>query len=198
MNTRFLLAACICASVAASSTAAAKMKDMRSMRGAGGAASSADRAFLRKAAQGGMTEVTLGKLAAERGSSQVKEFGQRMVRDHSKANADLKSVASKLSIRLPSDLGPEGSTMKAKLSRLHGAAFDSAYVKGMVGDHRADVAEFSKAAGKARNPDVKAFASRTLPVIQDHLKMIEGLEGSRSRMGHGKGMMKGKMKGMKM
>jgi len=133
---------------------------------------SADRKFATEAAQGGQTEVALGKLAVSKASNpDVKEFGQRMVDDHSKANDELKSLAMSKSFALPSGIGSKNSAVVAKLSKLSGTAFDRAYMKDMVEDHVHDVAAFAKESKSAKDPDLKAWAGRTLPTLEDHLKM---------------------------
>ncbi|HXJ44468.1 MAG TPA: DUF4142 domain-containing protein [Bryobacteraceae bacterium] len=98
--------------------------------------SSADKTFARNAAAGGAAEVEMGNIAAEKGSNQkVRDFGQRMVTDHSKAGEELKAVATKKGITLPS--GPSGKekSAAAKMAKLSGAEFDQAYMKDMVADH---------------------------------------------------------------
>ncbi|MGC2822601.1 MAG: DUF4142 domain-containing protein, partial [Candidatus Sulfotelmatobacter sp.] len=105
--------------------------------------SSSDKKFVREAAQGGMAEVELGKLATEKASSpEVKKFGQRMVNDHSKANEQLKEVASSQGITLPSNLSAKDEMTKEHLSKLSGEQFDKAYMSDMVKDHTQDVADF--------------------------------------------------------
>lgn len=132
----------------------------------------ADRKFMTNAAQGGMAEVELGRLATERASSPaVKQFGQRMVDDHSKANDELKQLAARNNVSLPNEVNSEQKEMKDKLSKLSGAAFDREYMKGMVEDHEKDVREFQEQTEKASGADVKAFASKTLPVLQQHLQL---------------------------
>lgn len=132
---------------------------------------SADRTFMKKAAQGGMAEVELGKLASERASSpDVKKFAQRMVDDHSKANDELKQVASSKNITLPDSLDAKDEATKQKLSALSGAEFDRAYMSDMVTDHTQDVAEFRRESASAKDSAVKTFATQTLPTLQDHLR----------------------------
>ncbi len=134
----------------------------------------ADRSFMAKAAQGGMAEVELGQLAEQNAQSQdVKDFGKRMVNDHSKAGDQLKQVASQNGVTLPDGLSAKDKATKATLSQLHGDAFDKAYMKDMVADHKQDVAEFKKESNAARNPQLKQWASETLPTLEDHLKMAE-------------------------
>lgn len=132
--------------------------------------------FLADAAQGGMAEVELGKLAAQKaGNPEVKKFGQMMVTDHSKANAEVKALAGKKNISLPTDLGSHKSDID-KMSKLSGADFDRQYVDDMVADHETDVAEFEKQAMSAKDPDVKAFAAKTLPTLKRHLETIKAIQ----------------------
>jgi putative membrane protein len=134
----------------------------------------ADHAFVTDAAKGGMAEVELGKLAAEKGSSaQVKQFGQRMVDDHSKANDELKALAAKKNIALPTDIDAKDKELHSRLSKLSGAEFDRVYMQAMLKDHRKDVNEFKKESTSGKDPDVKQFAAKTLPTLEDHLKMAE-------------------------
>jgi putative membrane protein len=138
--------------------------------------SSADSKFVKEAAVGGMEEVSLGQLAAQKATDpDVKNFGQKMVDDHSKANDQLKQVASQKGITVPSALPASKQKEVDHLSKLSGAAFDKKYVSMMVQDHKKDVAEFKKESTKAKDSDVKSFASTTLPTLQDHLKMIEDI-----------------------
>ena len=134
----------------------------------------ADQAFVRKAAEGGMAEVELGKLAQEKGSSaDVKTFGQRMVDDHSKANDELKSIAQSKNITLPTNLNAKDKALRGRLEKLSGPAFDRAYMQAMVKDHRADVNEFRHESKAGADADVKAFAAKTLPTLEDHLKLAQ-------------------------
>jgi putative membrane protein len=136
----------------------------------------ADATFVKNAAQGGTAEVELGKLATEKASSDdVKQFGQKMVDDHSKANDQLKQIASQKSMEVPSDLSAKDKATKDRLSKLSGPAFDRAYMKHMVTDHTKDVAEFKKQANTGSDSDIKGFASSTLPTLEDHLKMAKDI-----------------------
>ena len=140
--------------------------------------SSADKDFMNKAAQGGMAEVKLGELAASKAqNADVKQFGQQMVTDHTKANNDLKTLAAGKGVTLPTDVNAEQKTMYDKLSKLSGAAFDKEYVKGMVEDHEKDVADFTKQSESAADSDLKTFAAKTLPTLKSHLDMIKGING---------------------
>ncbi len=137
----------------------------------------ADKMFMTKAAQGGMAEVQLGQLAEQKASAQaVKDFGKRMVTDHTKANDQLKGIASNKGVTLPSALDAKDKALYDRLNGLSGASFDRAYMQAMVQDHKTDVAEFQKESSKAHDSDVKSFASTTLPTLQDHLQMAEQVD----------------------
>jgi putative membrane protein len=138
--------------------------------------SAADQKFVKKAAQGGMAEVELGKLATQKASSDdVKKFGQRMVDDHTKANDQLKQIAGNKGISLPTDLDAKDQALKDRLSKLDGEQFDRAYMKNMVRDHTKDVSEFRKESTSAKDNDLKNFASQTLPTLEDHLKEAKNI-----------------------
>ncbi len=133
-----------------------------------------DKTFMKKAAEGGMAEVQLGQLAQQNAQSQeVKDFGQRMVTDHTKANDQLKQVAEQQKVTLPAAPSSHDQAEYNKMSKLHGEAFDKAYAKMMVADHRKDIAEFKQEASSGRDPAVKNFASQTLPTLQEHLQLAE-------------------------
>jgi len=133
---------------------------------------STDQAFIKKAAEGGAAEVELGKLATQKASSaEVKQFGQRMVDDHSKANDQLKTIAQQENVTVSSQLMGSEKRAYDRLSKLSGEQFDRAYMRLMLQDHRKDIAEFRRASQSAKNDQVKQFASSTLPTLEDHLKM---------------------------
>ena len=135
-----------------------------------------DRNFLMEAAQGGMAEVELGRLASQKAQNpEVKRFGERMVTDHSKANGELKQLATQKGVTLPTDLGAEQKQEMDRLSKLSGAAFDREYMKLMVEDHDKDVKAFQDEANRATDPDVRSFASKILPIIQEHQKMAHDI-----------------------
>ncbi|MCU1381309.1 MAG: putative outer membrane protein [Acidobacteria bacterium] len=139
----------------------------------------ADEAWVAKVAKGGMAEVELGKLATEKASADtVKQFGQRMVDDHSKANDELKTLAQSKSITLPTEIGPEDKALRARLMKLSGPAFDQAYIKAMVADHVKDVSAFRTESKTGKDPDVKAWAAKTLPTLEEHLKMARDANGT--------------------
>jgi putative membrane protein len=148
--------------------------------GAGMGLSSADQKFAMEAAMGGMMEVELGRVAAQQGMSDaVKQFGQRMVDDHSKANSELMQLASSKGITLPTELDAQHRAELTKMSQLSGAAFDSKYAKEMVKDHEKDVSLFQKQSMRGADADLKSFAASTLPTLQEHLSMARSLNGNR-------------------
>ncbi len=133
-----------------------------------------DHNFAVRAAQGGMAEVKLGQLAQQRAESPaVKEFGSRMVTDHTRLNDKLKTIAEKDGIPLPAGLTAKDQATYDRLSKLSGAAFDRAYLRDMVTDHRADIAEFKRQGDHGFNPAMKDFANQALPTLQEHLKLAE-------------------------
>jgi putative membrane protein len=135
-----------------------------------------DTHFAKEAAQGGMAEVKLGQLAEDKGvSDSVKNFGKRMVDDHSKAGDKLKEVASRENITLPTEIAAKDQVTYDRLSKLNGAAFDRAYAKDMVKDHEGDIAVFQKEANGGKVDSLKSFASDTLPTLQDHLKEAKAM-----------------------
>jgi putative membrane protein len=135
-----------------------------------------DTHFAKEAAQGGMAEVKLGQLAEDNGvSDSVKNFGKRMVDDHSKAGDKLKEVASRENITLPAEIAAKDQVTYDRLSKLNGAAFDRAYAKDMVKDHEGDIAVFQKEANGGKVDSLKSFASDTLPTLQDHLEEAKAM-----------------------
>jgi putative membrane protein len=143
----------------------------------GTALSSSDRKFIEEAARGGMAEVELGKLAAQKGaSSEVKRFGQRMVDDHSKANDELQQVASRKGVNLPNDMDAASKREYDKLQKLSGREFDQEYMKSMVSDHKKDVKDFQKEQKAAKDADLKTFVTSTLPTLEEHLKLAQSDE----------------------
>ena len=139
--------------------------------------SMSDKHFMKDAAEGGLAEVELGQLAQQRASDpQVKAFGERMVRDHSKANEKLKALAQSKNVDLPTSISMTDKATKMRLSHLSGAEFDKAYMQDMVKDHTDDVNDFTKESSKAEDPDLKAFVKETLPTLQEHLKKAQEIE----------------------
>jgi putative membrane protein len=134
----------------------------------------ADTTFAAKAAVGGMAEVALGKMAAAKGTdSKVKDFGNMMVMDHGKANAELMSIAKAKNITLPAGLDAEHQAKSDSLSKLSGAAFDKGYVEVMIEGHKKTLALMQSEAANGKDAELKAFAAKTAPVVQMHLDHIQ-------------------------
>jgi putative membrane protein len=140
------------------------------------AADNPDAAFYRKAAEGGIAEVELGKLAQEKSTNpSVKDFGAMMVRDHTAANEKLKAIAESKNIKLPSSPSVMQMGTKAKLEVLSGDTFDKSYIEGMIKDHQDDIKEFQDEAAHGQDSDARAYATATLPTLQRHLKKIQAI-----------------------
>jgi putative membrane protein len=136
-----------------------------------GAISAQDRQFVMMAAQGGMAEVELGRLAVQKASSSsVKNFGQHMVQEHTQANNQLKQLASQKSITLPISVSEQHKATKARLSKLSGAAFNQELMNQMVMDHEKTVALFERQSQQGSDPSLKAWATQTLPTLRNHLR----------------------------
>lgn len=131
--------------------------------------------FWTNAARGGLAEVEMAKLALQKSqNADVKNFAQMMVTDHTKANSELKTLAAKKNVTLPTDLGSHQSTLD-DLTKLSGAEFDKEYVSAMVDDHETDVDLFEDNTDNS-DADIKAFTTKTLPTLKKHLEMIKGIQ----------------------
>ena len=136
-----------------------------------------DKEFVQKMIMGNHSEIDAGNLAVQKASSdEVKKFGQKMVDDHTMLLNDLTKLADELHIKAPQSASSKDKAMAAKLSAMSGDAFDRAYVKDMVMDHKKDVAEVQKESTSAAIPEVKDAAVKALPVIQTHLEIIQGIQ----------------------
>jgi putative membrane protein len=136
-----------------------------------------DAEFMAKAASGGMLEIELGKLVLARGSlADAKTFARHMVDDHSKVNAELMALAHRKHIVLPTMMGDDHQDVYKDIEEKKGPSFDREYLHEMRQDHEEDVKEFTEAAAKASDPDIRDFAARTLPRLQEHLSMVMQME----------------------
>jgi putative membrane protein len=146
----------------------------------GGVAMAADKgltdaSFVKQAAQDGMAEVELGNVAAEKAASQdVKTFAARMVQDHTKANAELATLAQSKNLKVPEKLDLKHRAKIDALKLRSGASFDAAYAKEMVADHNKAISLFTKESQSA-DPDLSGFAKKTLPTLKEHKKMADAL-----------------------
>jgi putative membrane protein len=139
--------------------------------------STADKDFILAAAQGGMTEVKLGELAAQKGMrDDVKEFGQMMVKDHTAINDDLKALAAQKGVTLPDNLDAKHQGMVDKMTALTGSEFDDAYIGGMIKAHKKDAKAFKAESAKTQDADIKSFLDKSIPVVEAHLQHIKAMK----------------------
>jgi putative membrane protein len=132
--------------------------------------------FAVAAANGGMMEVELGKIAENQASNpRVKAFGDMMIKDHSEANATLKGIAGSLNIALPDSVSDDTRKEIDKMKMKKWKDFDKEYISMMVDDHKKDIAEFRKCADNCSDSTIKAFAYNTLPVLEKHLDSIQAI-----------------------
>jgi putative membrane protein len=138
------------------------------------ALSAAEKTFATEAAHGGLAEVQLGQLAEQKATSpQIKEFAQRMVKDHTQANQELMQLGKTENLTLPTQLDAKHKSEMDRLSAMSGNAFDTAYMQDMVQDHQKTVADFQKQAQSGSDPALKSFAQKQLPILQQHLQMAQ-------------------------
>jgi putative membrane protein len=136
-----------------------------------------DSKFAVAAADGGLMEVKLGELAQTNGSAKsVKDFGKDMVKDHGKANEELKTLAQQKNITLPMALSDDKQKEYDDLAKKKGADFDKAYASFMVEDHEMDIKEFDKAAKDCKDAEIKSWAAQKIPTLQHHLEMAKAMK----------------------
>jgi putative membrane protein len=141
------------------------------------AVDSDDAEFAVEAANGGMAEVELAKLAETKATSpKVKEFAAMMIKDHTMANEELMALAKTKNITLPTTVGVDQQTVMGDLQKKAGAEFDKGYVDAMVKDHDKDVTLFEKASTDAKDADIKSFATKTLPTLKMHQQAIKAIQ----------------------
>ena len=135
--------------------------------------SSRDSNFVMQAAQTGMLEVQLGKLAVQRGSSAgVKQYGQQMVDEHTEANQELMQFAMQKKVEMPTEMSSQNKALIDRLSKLSGTSFDTAYKQAMLDSHKQAIALFQAQSQQGQDPELKAWAAQTLPNLQAHLQMV--------------------------
>ena len=135
-----------------------------------------DRKFIDKAARAGLFEVRSSELAQQKASSaSIKDFASTMVTDHQKANDELKSIAAKLGVTIPASLEEKQQEELQKMQSQAGAELDKSYAKAQKKAHDEAVELFKKASEESENPDLKAFAQKTLPTLQSHLEQAKAL-----------------------
>jgi putative membrane protein len=137
---------------------------------------SPDDKFVQDAVAGGKTEVQLGQMASQKATMpMVREYGTRMAQDHSKANEELNRILTEQGITEP---GATEKTTRStgRLENMNGPDFDRAYMNAMMKDHKNDIAEFKKEAANGRDPEIRDYAARTLPVLEEHLRMAKQVQ----------------------
>lgn len=136
-----------------------------------------DRQFIIDAAQGGMAEVSLGQMATQRATSNaVKQYGQRMVREHTQANKELMGLASQKGVTPPKDMGAKYKAAMDRLSQLPKTSFDQAYMnEAGINGHLESQAVYQRQAQLGQDQDLKAFAAKTLPIVVNHLQMTRNM-----------------------
>jgi putative membrane protein len=133
--------------------------------------------FMTKVADVGMTEVKLGQMAQDKGSNQrIKDFGAMMVKDHSAAGDELKSLANQKNVTLPSTVGNDHQKKIDDLNKKTGKDFDKAYIDAMVDGHQSTVNDFEKASKNTKDADVKAWIDKTLPTLRMHLDSARAIK----------------------
>lgn len=143
----------------------------------------ADLGFMIEAARGGLAEVELGRLAIQRAASDaVRQFGQRMVADHGAANQELLMLAQGKGVTLPQALDPDHRMLLDRLATLSGPQFDQAYMAEMVRDHQADAAAFEREVRQGQDPEMRAWAARTLATVQHHQRIANDLHARIAQM----------------
>lgn len=139
-----------------------------------------DSDFAVKAADGGMMEVMMGELAQKNSTMQeLKDYGKMLVTDHSKANEELKALAAQKNINLPGAMSEDHQKKYNDIAQKTGADFDKDFIDMMINDHKHDIDLFQKEADRGNDADLKAFAAKTLPTLQQHLDRIQQIKDMR-------------------
>jgi putative membrane protein len=137
--------------------------------------------FVTKAAQANLAEIKTSQLALEKAQSpDVKSFAQRMIDDHQKANSELQSIAQSENLKVPDDTDMKHKAAMKMLQAKSGTGFDSAYIDQMNKDHDKTIALFQSAANSSKvDPQLKQFASKTLPILEQHHQLVAKLESNK-------------------
>ena len=134
--------------------------------------------FITAAAKINLDEIALGRLAEQKGDNPaIKEFGKRMVEDHSNLEAQLQGVAKAQGLTLPAEPGAEESSLREQLSKDSGTQFDQAYIQHMLSGHKQAISDFENEIELGKNSAFKSYAEKALPVIQDHIRVAEDVAG---------------------
>ncbi|MFO1057242.1 MAG: DUF4142 domain-containing protein [Dongiaceae bacterium] len=182
---RALLPMAVCAALAAAPALAGQAAQQPAtgtqVAAAAATLSKSDQTFVHQAAVAGMAEVAEAQLALDKAKSdEVKQFAQRMIDDHTKANDQLKQLAAAKQITLPAALDAKHKAEQARLEKLSGAAFDHAYIQNQVKAHQQAVALFRTESETGGDPELKQFAAQTLPILQQHHDAVVALAKNRT------------------
>lgn len=144
--------------------------------------STSDASFITAATRGGMAEIRLAELAMRNGRSPaVKSFARKLLADHGGGNQELAALARRKEIATPEGIGAEYQGVYDDLAKLRGRAFDRAYAEAMVKDHQDDIREYQTEARDGTDPDVRAFAAKAVPMLEEHLRAAQALTAGRAR-----------------
>lgn len=179
-------AAALCALPAAAQSAASRGEQASGGEARGGAASKsskADQRMMKDLAQANIAEIETGKLAQQKAASdEVKKFGQTMVDDHTKSLGELQDLASKKGVELPTEPDAKHKAAAAALKALDGEAFDKRYMSTAgLSDHQKTHEMLQKVQRNANDPDLKAYAAKTLPVVHGHLATAQQITGAKTK-----------------
>lgn len=141
------------------------------------AADAADQRFAKEVAIDNIAEIELAQLAQEKASDdQVRQYAQRLQRDHEEAGDKLKSLASQKGVQLPTEADAKHKREKDRLAKMKASDFDRAYIDAMVREHKKDVRAFEKEAKGGKDSEFKSFAAEVAPKLREHLQQAEGLQ----------------------
>ena len=139
-----------------------------------GSLSPAGKLFIKETSSSNLMEVQLGRVAHDKGSvPQVRDYGDQMVLDYGKASEELTAIAAQSNLKLPVLVVRKHTLLIARLSKLSGREFDGQYLQAMLKSHTTNIARFNKALKKVKDPDLKAWAVATLPMLQQHLQQAK-------------------------
>ncbi|MBA2621570.1 MAG: DUF4142 domain-containing protein [Acidobacteria bacterium] len=179
LTAMFVLAMCASVVPAQTSGSMNSSGDKMSMSGK----ANADAKFMMMAATSDMNEIGLSNMALQKSTNDdVKKMAQMMVDDHTKASDELKPIAASKNVVLPASMDAKHQAMMTKMQAMSGEAFDRAYIKAMVKDHQKAVKMFTKESTGGKDADARAFATKTLPVLQSHLTMAQSMNGKMMNM----------------
>jgi putative membrane protein len=158
---------------------------LSSMFGAASAQQADQTNFLADAIRGGVAEVKLGQLAAERAQSlQVRQYGEMLRKDHTQSLQKASGLANEIGVPASSELSARQQKQFESLQKLSGEEFDTTFLSQMVRDHQENIAKFSAEAQNGSNPEVMAFAKETLPTLQAHLEHAQSVQSDLAAAAH--------------